>query len=189
MEFLIRSLASPLVYWINCVNLSLESSIFFLNDSLNVDMKYIYSRGFLSNGSKSTCGADCPSTNFLCCSPATGYFCALLSSQLPLSMLKFTLRTGRMTDSFTPTRIQLSHISPLISIWYNCQIRWLWFLVGLEHSLPLLILHFHWFCFIKVFCNGYSLVCVSIIWFWGFWFFALTNLAFIFINFPLLPEP
>ena len=44
--------------------LSHESSIFFSNDSWNIDMKYVMSDGFLPNGSIPTCGADCSRTNF-----------------------------------------------------------------------------------------------------------------------------
>ena len=97
MKFLIRSLASPLIYWINCINLPLGSSIFFSNYSLNIDINYVYSRGFPSNGSKSTCGAYCSFTNLhkisavLFCGPAAGSFCILLSSQWQFYSLRCTL--------------------------------------------------------------------------------------------------
>ena len=107
MKFLIRSLASLVVYWINHGNLPLASSIFFSTDTLNIDVKYVYSRGVPSNGCKSTCGADCSFTNLrnisvmLFCSPATGSFCIMLYQV-------YCLCTGRMADLFitiTPTRI------------------------------------------------------------------------------------
>ena len=87
MKLLIRSLVSPLVYWINRVNLHLGSSIFFPTHSLNIGIKYIYSIGLPSNGSKSTCTADCSFTNLqnicfiLSCSRTSGSFCTSLSLQ------------------------------------------------------------------------------------------------------------
>ena len=110
MKFLIRSLASPLVYRINCVNLPLGSSIFFLTNSFNTDIKYVYSREFPSNGSKSTCSVDCSFTNFynisvtLFCGPVTGSFCSLLSSHWRLSSLRYTFCTLEewMTLSSSP---------------------------------------------------------------------------------------
>ena len=65
LDFLVRSLVSPLLYWINCVNLPVGSSVYILTDSLNIDIKYVYSRVYPSNGFKSTCGADCSFTNLL----------------------------------------------------------------------------------------------------------------------------
>ena len=100
----------------------------------------------------------------------------ILLSFLQISTIVFveiySLSTGKMTDllliTITLTSIYLSHIPSLISIWYNCQIWRLWFLLSPEHSLPLLILHFLLFYFIKVFCSGYSLVGMNIICVEGF---------------------
>ena len=46
------------------INLPLRSSIFFSTDSWNIHMKYVKSNGSPSNGSISTCGADCSRTIF-----------------------------------------------------------------------------------------------------------------------------
>ena len=119
MKFLIRSLTSPLVYWINCVNLTLGSSIFFSSFQsvfLNIDIKCVYSRLFPSNGSKSTCGAECSFTNLhsismLFFGPTTGSFCILLSSYQWLSSLNYIFYAQE--DWLTPPS------SPLLQLGYN----------------------------------------------------------------------
>ena len=64
MKFLANSRGSPRMYFISQVSLPLGSSILFLTDSWYIDMKFVNSSGFPSNGSISTCGADCCHNNF-----------------------------------------------------------------------------------------------------------------------------
>ena len=98
----------------------------------------------------------------LFCSPETGPCCLHNDNCLRWNMLPAHWKTSSLwlADAFfstiIPIRIWLFHIPSWINIWYNCQIWWLRFLLGLEYSLPLLILHFPLLCFLKVFCSGYS---------------------------------
>ena len=64
MNCLSNSRSSPQVYLMSLVSFYVGPSIFFSNDSSNINMKYIKWNVFPSNGSISVCDGDCSFTSF-----------------------------------------------------------------------------------------------------------------------------
>ena len=86
IKFLKNSSGSPLVYLMSYVSLLLGSSIFFSTDSWKIDMKYVKSSRFPSNGSIWTCSVDCSCTNSDSISAALLFSCTDFCC-LPLLLL------------------------------------------------------------------------------------------------------
>ena len=114
MKFLIRSFASPLVYWINWVNLPFGSSIFFLTHSLNIDISMYIQEGShqIAPNPFAVLTALLPTcaTSVVMLWPSKWIFLCLVVFALIIVFIEiYSLRTGRMTDPFfitiTPTRI------------------------------------------------------------------------------------